>query len=145
MTTNSQPPVTSASIIVLTLARRIESELNAGLAPLDLTVSRLGLIGHINAVPGASFSDLARMSSTSVQTVHATVKTLVRSGLVRDRKARAGSASTIELTEQGTRLLAAAKDVIAEVDERLFGAEADPVQREIGRAVLDAFRDQRPD
>ncbi|MEO3801556.1 hypothetical protein [Nonomuraea sp. B1E8] len=37
------PPVTSTSIVLLTLARRIESELGAALAPLDLTVGRLGL------------------------------------------------------------------------------------------------------
>lgn len=137
-TPSSRPPV-SAAILVLTLARRVETALNAELAPLDVTVARLGLIGHINAVPGASFSDLARMSGISVQTVHSSVKALVKAGLVRDRTARAGSASTIELTEAGNRLLAAAKRAVAAVDERLFGPDADPVQRKAGRAILAAF------
>ncbi|MEV0643874.1 MarR family winged helix-turn-helix transcriptional regulator [Phytomonospora sp. NPDC050363] len=134
-----RPPVTSTSIIVLTLARRIETELNAGLAPLELTVARLGLLGHISAVPGASFSELARMSGTTVQSVHSAVKSLVASGLVRDHTARAGSASTIELTEEGGRLLTAAKGVVSEVDERLFGADADPIQRRVGEGVRAAF------
>ncbi|MBF6347551.1 MULTISPECIES: MarR family winged helix-turn-helix transcriptional regulator [Nocardia] len=134
------PPVTSASIIVLTLARRVESELNAGLAALDLTVGRLGLLGHISGVPGASFSELARMSGISVQSAHTAVKSLAAAGLVRDRTARAGSASAIELTEEGERLLRAAQEVVTAVDERLFGAAADPVQRRIGIAVIDAFR-----
>ncbi|ATL70398.1 MarR family winged helix-turn-helix transcriptional regulator [Nocardia terpenica] len=133
------PPVASASILALTVARRVEAELGAALAPLDLTVGRLGLLGHISGVPGASFSKLARMSGTSVQSVHTSVKNLVAAGLVRDRTARAGSASTIELTPAGVRLLEAAKAVVAEVDERLFGPGADPIQREIGAALVAAF------
>ncbi|MBF6457032.1 MarR family winged helix-turn-helix transcriptional regulator [Nocardia cyriacigeorgica] len=133
------PPVTSASILVLTLARRVETELNAALAPWDLTVGRLGLLGHISGVPGASFSELARMSGITVQSVHTAVKALVGAGLVRDRTARAGSASTIELTAKGKRLLAQARTAVATVDERMFGPEADPIQRKVGAAILAAF------
>jgi DNA-binding MarR family transcriptional regulator len=124
---------------VLTLARQVETELNAALATLDLTVGRLGLLGHISGVPGASFSELARMSGISVQSVHTAVKALVGAGLVHDRTARAGSASAIELTDEGIRLLRAAQQVVTDVDERLFGSAADPVQRRIGAAVVDAF------
>ncbi|WP_328808318.1 MarR family winged helix-turn-helix transcriptional regulator [Nonomuraea antri] len=139
MSIENVPPVTSPSIIVLTLARRVETELNAALAPLDLTVSRLGLLGHIAGVPGVSFSDLARMSGTTVQSVHSAVKALVRAGLVHDRTARAGSASAIEVTPEGARLLQAAKDVIAQVDDRLFGPAADPIQQQVGQAIRTAF------
>jgi len=133
------PPVTSPSIVLLTLARRIETELGAALAPLDLTVGRLGLLGHIAGVPGVSFSDLARMSGTTVQSVHTAVKVLAGAGLVRDNTARAGSASTIEVTPDGARLLQAAKQVVAGVDERLFGPAADPIQRQVADAVRAAF------
>jgi DNA-binding MarR family transcriptional regulator len=142
VTTANEPPVTSPSIVLLTLARRIESELNAALAPLDLTVSRLGLLGHIAGVPGVSFSDLARMSGTTVQSVHGAVKALAAAGLVRDTTARAGSASAIELTADGTRLLRSAKDAVTVVDERLFGPDADPIQRQVADAVRAAF--ERP-
>ena len=133
------PPVTSPSIVLLTLARRIEAELGAALAPLDLTVGRLGLLGHIAVVPGVSFSDLARMSGTTVQSVHTAVKVLAGAGLVRDNTARAGSASAIEVTPDGARLLATAKEVVAGVDERLFGPAADPIQRQVADAVRAAF------
>ncbi|ONI86784.1 MarR family transcriptional regulator [Saccharothrix sp. ALI-22-I] len=135
----STPPVTSTSIVVLTLARRIETELNAVLAPLDLTVSRLGLLGHIAGVPGVSFSDLARMSGTTVQTAHTAVKALVGAGLVRDNTARPGSASAIEVTPEGARLLQSARAAVAEVDDRLFGPDSDPIQRQVGDAVRAAF------
>ncbi|WP_231405337.1 MarR family winged helix-turn-helix transcriptional regulator [Actinomadura viridis] len=129
----------STSIFLLSLARRIETELNALLAPLDLTVSRLGLLGHIAVVPGASFSDLARMSGITVQSAHGAVKALAAAGLVRDRNARAGSASTLEITAEGARLLEAAQRAAAEVDDRMFGADADPVHRQVGDAVRAAF------
>ncbi|WP_084964252.1 MarR family winged helix-turn-helix transcriptional regulator [Thermoactinospora rubra] len=142
MSIENGPPAWSTSIVVLTLARRVEAELNAALAPLELTVGKLGLLGHIAGVPGVSFSDLARMSGTSVQTVHSAVKGLVKAGLVRDRTARAGSASTIEVTAKGARLLQAAKEVVAQVDARLFGPGADPVQQRVGRALYAAFHDE---
>ncbi|WP_329080384.1 MULTISPECIES: MarR family winged helix-turn-helix transcriptional regulator [unclassified Streptosporangium] len=134
------PPATSVSIVLLTLARRIETELNAALASLDLTVGRLGLLGHIAGVPGVSFSDLARMSGTTVQSAHAGVKVLVAAGLVRDNTARAGSASAIELTPEGARLLDAATVAIAEVDDLLFGPDADPIQQRVAGAVRAAFQ-----
>ncbi|MFC9973157.1 MarR family winged helix-turn-helix transcriptional regulator [Spirillospora sp. NPDC050679] len=134
------PPVLSPTIVVLTLARQVEGQLSAALAPLDLTVSRLGLLGHIAGVPGASFSELARMSGITVQTVHSAVKALVKAGLVRDHTARAGSASTIELTPEGARLLQRAREAVAEVDERMFGPESDPVLRQVGEAIRAAFK-----
>ncbi|WP_278263380.1 MarR family winged helix-turn-helix transcriptional regulator [Nocardia sp. AG03] len=137
-------PLLSPTILVITLCRRVEGELAAALAPLDLTVARLGLLGHINGLPGASFSELARMSGTSVQSVHTAVKALVAAGLVRDRTARAGSASVIELTPQGTRLLGRARTVVTEVDTRMFGPDADPIQREVGAALIAAFTGAAP-
>jgi DNA-binding MarR family transcriptional regulator len=133
------PPVSSTSIVVLTLARRVEAELSTILAPLDLTVSRLGLLAHIASVPGVSFSDLARMSGITVQSAHTAVKALVAAGLVRDATARAGSASTIELTPDGARLLQAARAAVSEVDERMFGPGADPILQQVGTAIRVAF------
>ncbi|WP_307817684.1 MarR family winged helix-turn-helix transcriptional regulator [Nocardia acididurans] len=142
MTTENErpaPPPASASILVLTVAHRVEAELGAALAPLQLTVAKLAVLGHIASLPGASFSDLARMGAISVQSVHSAIKGMVAAGLVRDRTARAGSASTIELTPKGRRLLMAAEKVVAEVDEAMFGAAADPVLRQIGDTVVAAF------
>jgi DNA-binding MarR family transcriptional regulator len=134
------PPV-SRSILLLTLAKRVEAELGAALAPLGLTVSRLGLLGHVSRLPGASFSELARMSGVSVQSVHAAVRALAEAGLVRDGSARAGAASRIEVTAEGTRLVRAALEAVAEVDARLFGPDADAVLRRVGDAAAAAFEE----
>jgi DNA-binding MarR family transcriptional regulator len=138
------PPATSPSIVLLTLAHRIESQLGSALAPLGLTVSRLGLLGHITGVPGASFSDLARMSGITVQSVHTAVKALSGAGLVRDNTARAGSASAIEITPEGAHLMREAMKAVAGVDEQLFGPDADPIQRQIAEAVRAAFEGRFP-
>jgi DNA-binding MarR family transcriptional regulator len=132
-------PPTSPSVVLLTLAHRIEAELGAALAPLGLTVSRLGLLGHISGVPGASFSELARMSGISVQSVHTAVKALAAAGLVRDSTARAGAASSIELTPEGVRLLREAMAAVDAVDARLFGPDAEPILRQVGDVVRTAF------
>jgi DNA-binding MarR family transcriptional regulator len=125
--------------VLLTVAHRVEAELGAALAPLGLTVSRLGLLGHIRGVPGVSFSDLARMSGISVQSVHTAVKALVAAGLVRDATARAGAASRIELTPEGAELLRKAMSAVEAVDAALFGPDADPALRALGEAVRTAF------
>ncbi|APU15374.1 transcriptional regulator [Actinoalloteichus sp. GBA129-24] len=132
-------PTISPSIVLLSLARRIEIELAEALADLGLTVSRFGLLGHITGVPGVSFSDLARMSGITVQSVHAAVKSLAAAGLVRDNTARAGAASAIELTEEGRRIMDAAMRSVSKVDERLFGTDADPSQQQIGATVHATF------
>ncbi|GAB3721584.1 hypothetical protein GCM10027590_23020 [Nocardiopsis nanhaiensis] len=139
----SGAPVTSTSVLLLTLARTIESELSDALSELGLTVGRLGLLGHIKGVPGASFSELARMSGITVQSTHTAVKALKAAGLVRDDTARAGAASTITLTDEGHRTLREAMSAVDSVDERLFGAGADPIQRQVGEAVQGAFRSAR--
>ncbi|GHC87943.1 hypothetical protein GCM10007079_32520 [Nocardiopsis terrae] len=136
-------PVISTSVLLLTLARKIESELGEALSGLGLTVGRLGLLGHIAGVPGVSFSDLARMSGITVQSVHTAVKALKTAGLVQDDTARAGAASTITLTDEGHRTLREAMGAVGTVDELLFGADADPVQRRIGEAVREAFTTTR--
>ncbi|PZG38063.1 MarR family transcriptional regulator [Spongiactinospora gelatinilytica] len=135
------PPTspTSPSLIVLALARQVETRLNAALAPLDLTVGRFGMLGHISAVPGISFSDLARMAGITVQSAHGAVRALVGAGLVRDNTARAGSASAIEITPEGARLLRAAKAALREVDEELFGPDADPIMRRVAETIRAAF------
>jgi hypothetical protein len=71
--------------------------------------------------------------------VHSAVKALVAASLVRDGSARAGAASRIELTDEGMRLLRSARVVIADVDQRLFGPDADPVLRRVGDAAAAAF------
>jgi DNA-binding MarR family transcriptional regulator len=139
-------PAYRPSIFLLTLARRVETALGEALDAHGLTVSRLGLLGHIAAVPGVSFSRLARMSGISVQSTHTAVRSLVAEGLVCDLTARAGAASAIELTDQGRECLERAMGAVAMIDDQLFGADADVLMRRIAdamRAEAEATGDRR--
>lgn len=114
-----EPPAFSPTIALLAAARAWEAELTDVLKALGLTHRKYGLLGHIHATPDISFSELARRSGITVQSVHSAVARLVGDGLVDDSTAQAGAASTLRITPEGQRLLARAAEVVAELDARL--------------------------
>ncbi|GAA1014436.1 hypothetical protein GCM10009551_101790 [Nocardiopsis tropica] len=87
----SAPPPFSPTIMLLTLGRTWDAEYAEALKPLGLTTRKYGLLGHIRAVPDISFSELARRSRITVQSVHTAVAGFVAAGLVGDGTAQAGS------------------------------------------------------
>lgn len=117
----SDAPPFSPTIALLAVARQYESELGAALKNLDVNIRKFGLLGHIEATPSISFSQLARRSRITVQSTHAAVESLVKAGLVEDATATSGSASTLRLTEGGRELLARAKREVQALDESLAG------------------------
>ncbi|MCC4906703.1 MarR family winged helix-turn-helix transcriptional regulator [Microbacterium sp. cx-59] len=114
-----RPPF-SPVISLLTVASVWDGRLNAALKPLGLTTRKYGLLAHVQATPGISFSELARRSQITVQTAHTAVKALAAEGFVEDVMAHAGSASDLRVTEKGTGALAAADEQLAALD-RVFG------------------------
>lgn len=115
-----RPPL-SPVISLLTVASIWDGRLNAALKPLGLTTRKYGLLAHVQATPGISFSELARRSQITVQTAHTAVKALAAEGFVEDVMAHAGSASDLRVTVKGAGALAAADAELAELD-RVFGA-----------------------
>ena len=110
----------SPVISLLTVASIWDNRLNAALKSLGLTTRKYGLLAHLQATPGISFSELARRSQITVQTAHTAVKILAADGLVEDATAHAGSASDLRVTAKGTAALAEADARLAELD-RVFG------------------------
>jgi len=72
----------SPVISLLTVAAVWDAHLGAQLRDLGLTTRKYGLLAHIEATPGISFSELARRSQITVQSAHTAVQTLVADGLV---------------------------------------------------------------
>ncbi|QKJ18976.1 MarR family transcriptional regulator [Microbacterium hominis] len=107
----------SPVISLLTLSAVWDAELGRALKGIGLTTRKYGLLAHVRATPGISFSELARRSQITVQTAHTAVRTLVTDGFVTDGTAHAGSASELRVTEKGDRALAAAESALAELDE----------------------------
>lgn len=134
----------SPVVALLAIARSWDADLATALRGVGLTTRAYGLLGHIRATPEISFSELARRSRITVQSVHTAVGSLAASGLVRDTMAHAGARSQLQLTRKGERAMSAAAKQIMGVDERFSGvhpALVDAVREEtrlmIARRVID--------
>ncbi len=115
-TATARRPPFSPVISLLTISSVWDGQLNAALRRLGLTTRKYGLLAHIRATPGISFSELARRSLITVQTAHTAVKSLVADGLVQDATAHAGAASDLTVTEKGARTLDEADAQLARLD-----------------------------
>ncbi|MGW0182864.1 MarR family transcriptional regulator [Nocardia sp. NPDC003345] len=111
-----ESPPFSPTVMLLTVGRVWEARFAEGLKPLGLTTRKYGLLGHIRARPGISFSELARRSRITVQSAHTAVAAFVAAGFVDDGTAHAGSASTLRVTAAGEELLARAAEVVTRLD-----------------------------
>lgn len=123
-----EPPPFSPTIMLLTLSRVWESELAAALKPLGLNTRKYGLLGHIRGTPGISFSELARRSRITVQSVHAAVSGFVEAGLVDDGTAHAGTASTLRITPAGEDILSRAAGEVDRLDAEFTARDPELAQ-----------------
>jgi len=110
-----RPPF-SPVIALLTISSVWDAQLNGALRDLGLTTRKYGLLAHVQATPGISFSELARRSQISVQTAHTAVRALAEDGLVADAMALAGAASDLRVTERGAAALTEADARLANLD-----------------------------
>ena len=109
----------SPVISLLTVAAVWDAHLGAQLRDLGLTTRKYGLLAHIEATPGISFSELSRRSQITVQSAHTAVQTLVADGLVADATKHAGAASDLRVTDRGSEVLQAAEQRLAALDAGL--------------------------
>lgn len=112
-------PRFSPVIALLAVSAMWEGQLSAVLKDLGITTRKFGLLGHIYAEPGISFSELARRSHITVQSAHTAVRALVDEGLVQDATAHAGAASDLNVTPKGSRVLQDARNRLFELDGAL--------------------------
>ncbi len=114
----------SPVIALLTVASVWDGKLGAALSDVGLTTRKYGLLAHIHATPGISFSELARRSQITVQTAHTAVRTLVDDGLVTDATSQAGAAADLRPTPKGEAALNEAHLRLAALDEAFSGGAA---------------------
>ncbi|PZU30178.1 MULTISPECIES: MarR family winged helix-turn-helix transcriptional regulator [unclassified Microbacterium] len=112
-------PRFSPVIALLAVSAMWEGQLSSILRDIGITTRKFGLLGHIYAEPGISFSELARRSHITVQSAHTAVRTLVDDGLVEDATAHAGAASDLHVTPKGAKILRDARSRLFELDEVL--------------------------
>jgi len=110
-----RPPF-SPVIALLTVSSVWDARLGAALKDLGLTTRKYGLLAHVRATPGISFSELARRSQITVQTAHTAVRSLLDEGMVADATAHAGAASNLRVTTKGEQALDDADARLAALD-----------------------------
>lgn len=137
-----ETPPFSPTIALLTIARAREADLAAALKPLGLTTRKYGLLGHIGRSPDLSFSELARRSRITVQSVHAAIASFASAGLVEDATSQAGVASRLRITATGRGLLEDAAERVAALDAEFL--ESAPALAEALHQHLTAAQDRAP-
>lgn len=114
------PPLSPALTMVLQ-ARLVEERIEAELAPLGLSMRKFGVLGHLRATPGLSFSALARRAGIKVQSLHPIIDALKGEGYVRTvGEVSQGRAATLELTDAGIEAVESGSRLLGEVDRSMF-------------------------
>lgn len=114
----------NASMTMIIQARAVEVKVESRLAGLGLSLRRLGLLGHLRATPGISYSELARRAGIKVQSLHPIVETMIDLGFVETvGGVGQGRAAIIQLTSAGSEVFDRATEVLTEVDHEVFAEE----------------------
>ncbi|PBI91877.1 hypothetical protein BKP42_52960 [Rhodococcus erythropolis] len=136
----TRSPVSPTMVMILQ-ARALEAKVEAGLRSIDLSLRRLGLMGHLQREPGISFSALARRAGIKVQSLHPIVDAMIADGYANaEGGVGQGRAAIIRLTDRGVEALDRANALIAEFDSSEFAneerAELGVALRRIGEVWL---------
>jgi DNA-binding MarR family transcriptional regulator len=119
----SPPPLTSSLALLLVGAgRAAQRQIDAALAPEDLTLRHVGALGHLAHEPDLSYSDLGRRAGVTPQSMRATVQHLEVLGAVRRTLPGHGHPARLEVTADGQRLLTRAREAVAALDRTLLAA-----------------------
>ena len=109
----------TAAMLVIVAGRMLQGRYEAELAESGLTMRHLGALGHLAHQPDLSYSDLARRSRVTSQSMHATVRQLEELGAVRRTLAGQGHRARLEVTERGQQLLDTARRAAFALDAQL--------------------------
>lgn len=138
---SSEEFVPNAAMVLILQGRMVEARVEALLNGLGLSLRRLGILGHLRAAPGLSFSELARRAGIKVQSLHPIVDTLLDQGMVTTiGGVGQGRAAVLQLTAEGNAAVEDAKKVLAELDGELFG---DGVWKDLGAALSRVAEERR--
>jgi DNA-binding MarR family transcriptional regulator len=111
-----QSLVTSTTMLLIAAGRSAQRDLEAALAGHGVTLRHLGTLGHLAHTPGLSYSDLARRADVTVQSMHATIASLVDLGAIEVDAPERGRAAKLRLTGTGHHLLRTAAVTAREID-----------------------------
>lgn len=126
VTAAGQSLVTSTTMLLIAAGRSAQRDLEASLAEHGVTLRHLGTLGHLARSPGLSYSDLARRADVTVQSMHATIASLVDLGAIEADTPERGRAAKLRLTEAGHQLLSTAAATAHDIDQARPMPDLDP-------------------
>nr|WP_285658335.1 MarR family transcriptional regulator [Actinomycetospora sp. NBRC 106375] len=101
----------------------------------------LSALGHLAGSPGISYSELARRTGVTPQSMQATLTALEGRGAVaRDTDPGRGRTAALHVTAEGHRLREAGREVVAAVDDDLRTRLDDERHQVMTDALLALFR-----
>ena len=122
MTTSPQGPPPAGESVGMRLVgigRILQRHYEAELSKIGLTLRHLGALGHLSRHPEASYSDLARRSHVTSQSMNATVRALEEVGAVQRTLPGQGYAARLEVTAKGHELLRSASAAAMRLDDSI--------------------------
>jgi DNA-binding MarR family transcriptional regulator len=127
----------------------VRGAMDRQLVEFGLTFPQYTSLVMINAYPGLSNADLARITLLTPQTVNAVVQTLDRAGMIaRTAHATHRKILCLTITEQGALRLAEARQHTAPMEARLSAGLSDGelqlIRHWLTRVAVDASHDQDP-
>lgn len=120
----------------------LRRKMDEKLQPLGLSSSQYAVLRALEEEPGASNAHLARRCFITPQSMHGIVSLLEKRELIaRTPDAEHGRKQLTQLTAEGARIVAAAHNVVAEIETRLDEAVA-PLERTEVLDMLHRWQDQ---
>jgi DNA-binding MarR family transcriptional regulator len=139
MTTSAPGPSSvgeSVGLRLVGIGRILQRQYEAELSEIGLTLRHLGALGHISRHPEVSYSDLARRSHVTSQSMNATVKALEEIDAVQRSLPGHGHAARLEVTAKGHELLQSASAAATRLDgnlaKNLLASEWDTLTKLLG-------------
>jgi DNA-binding MarR family transcriptional regulator len=139
-------PALNPALLIMTLGRRLRTEVERDLAASGLTLRHLSALGHLGREPGLSYSELARRAGVTAQSMQATLQQLETLGAV-ERRTPPGRGRTAELhlTDAGRRLRTAGLHTIAAANRQLLAALSEQDAATLGTLLVQLHTAGRPE
>lgn len=134
----------STAFAIIGFGRLLRRRLEAALSDEDVTLRHLGALGHLRSGEGVSISELARRAGVTVQSMHATIDTLVARGAIDTGGAAGrGRAANLSVTAEGQRLLAVAGAAAADLDRSALATLPDSAADAIRTTMIALLLNER--
>ncbi|MFF2553999.1 MarR family winged helix-turn-helix transcriptional regulator [Nocardia sp. NPDC058058] len=131
------PEAGGTALLLVIVGRRLRERLDEALADIGITMRHFSALGHLAHRSDLSYSDLARRSGVTTQSMRATAAHLEELGAVATVAGGKGQRARLELTPAGHDLLRQAKQLTATAESAAF-AQLDTDTRAALRRALPA-------